>query len=256
MRRRFLPFHASLALVLCLALLPFSTRAETPMGSVIESRLLIGLKTNGDAVNAMMPEGWVSIPYPKGPFTGANAILALLDAHLVLGPDGAPAAPATRTTAAILGLGKQADGKSVRQFVLKVYTDNPEANPYGNTVAASVQRTRLLAGDSQTGRIHSEDWTVTAEDGTLSVSLNYPMGTAGWSLGKSAAFSASDPDFAVSQSYQQLAHLVMSKSVGKPLAGEMSHANTLAGLSGLLDGNEDVQAIVNIPIYIREIFLP
>lgn len=256
MTRRFLPFFASLALTLCLALLPFSAKAETPMGSVIESRLLVGIKTDSDAMNAMMPEGWMSIPYPKGPFTGANAILALLDAHLVLGPDGKAADPATRTTAAILGLAKETDGKRVRQFVLVVYTDDPDANPYGNSVAASVERARSLTGDSANGRTHSESWTVSAGDESLSVSVSYPMGTPGWSLGKSAAFSVSDPDFAVSQSYQQLAELVMSKSLGKPMGGEVAYANTLSGLTGLLNGNEEVQAIVNIPIYVREVFHP
>jgi len=244
------------ALITCLAHLSGTAQAETPMGSVIESRLLVGIKADGDAVNAMMPEGWVSIPYPKGPLSGANAILALLDGHLVLDTEGKSADPATRTTAAILGLGKEADGKGVRQFVLRVYTDDPEANPYGNTVTAKVQRSRELNGTSGDARTYSESWTVNAEDGSLSLSLSYAMGTPGWSLGKSAAFSASDPDFAVSQTYQQLADLVMSQSLGKPLAGDLSYASTLTGLSGVFDGSEEVQAIVNIPVYIRDVFHP
>ncbi|MDA7428059.1 hypothetical protein PGB28_06290 [Primorskyibacter aestuariivivens] len=256
MTRRHLSYFASLALALCLTLLPFSAQAETPMGSVIESRLLVGIKTDADAVTDMMPAGWVAIPYPKGPMTGSNAILALLDAHLVLDTEGKPADPATRTTAAILGLGKETGGKGIRQFVLVVYTDDPDANPYGNTITAQVQRERGLSGTSGTARSASESWTVSEGDTALTLSLSYEMGTPGWSLGKSAAFSAADPDFAVSQTYQQLAELVSSEALGKPLNGELSYSSNLKGLSPLLNGSEEVQAIVSIPMYIRDVFHP
>lgn len=245
-----------LGLLLCVLLVlsaPMAPRAETPAGRVVESRLIVGMSVPPEAIAAMMPEGWTGIAFPAGPLKGANAMLNFLDGHAVVSTEGKTTG--TRLTAALIAPGRQPDGKEVRLFVLRVYTDDPEANPYGNTRSASLFRSRTATASAD-GQALSETWTVAAEDGQIAFALDYNMGVPGWSSGESSAFSAVDPDLAVRQTYQQIADLAMSEAMGKPLSGEVTLESSLPELAVLFDGSERIVSIVTVPVYIREVFLP
>ncbi|WP_305969426.1 MULTISPECIES: hypothetical protein [unclassified Mameliella] len=251
---------ARLGRVICVFLFTLNATAataETPIGSVVESRVLVGLTVAPDKMNAAMPEGWASVPFPAGPFKGANAMVSFLDGHLVLDAGGNPATPTQRTTAALLGLGKPPQSKDVRLFILKVYTDDPEANRYGSTHTASVTRSRTLSGSSDGARRLTERWTVAPEDGgEISLDLSYTLGTPRWGTGSSKGFSAEDTDFHVTQTYEQMADVAMSVAMGKPLDGEITLDATAAGLAALFDGQQEIVAVVNIPYYRRALSIP
>ncbi|MGP6087164.1 hypothetical protein [Antarctobacter jejuensis] len=251
---------ARLGKVICVFLFTLNATAataETPIGSVVESRVLVGLTVDPAKMNAVMPEGWESFPFPSGPFKGANAMVSFLDGHLVLDTEGNPASPAQRTTAALLGLGKPPQSKDVRLFVLMVYTDNPEANRYGSTHTASITHSRSLSGNSDGTRLQTETWAVAPEDGgEINLSLSYTLGTPRWGTGSSKGFSAEDTDFYVAQTYEQMADVAMSAAMGKPLSGEITLEATAAGLAALLDGQQEIVAVVNIPYYRRELSIP
>jgi hypothetical protein len=243
---------------LCVAFLLFlgagSVAAQPPSGSVVESRTLVGLQVAPAALAPLMPEGWTAIPFPAGPMAGANAMMSFLDGHAVI--DSGGKTTGTRLTAALIALGKPPEGKELRMFVLRVYTDDPGANPYGNTHASVISRDRTLAA-ADGKRRHAETWTVTPDSGgQITFTLDYEMGLPRWSTGTSKSFSAADPDTMVTQTYQQTADLVLSRTMGLEIDGAVALASTLDELAPLFDGTQEIVTVVNIPVYIREVFLP
>ena len=231
--------------------------AETPVGSNVDSRVLIGLQANPEGVQGFLPEGWASMPFPAGPLKGANAMLVLIDQHLSRMPDGTHADPATRLAAALVGLGKQTDGDAVRLYVMRIYTTDPASNPYGNSVGADITRTRTLSGDGAPGRQHSESWIIRPETGgELAFDLAYTTGRPNWVSDEAKPHSAANPDFSRIYRFQQLVDLAMSEALGKPLSGEVALTSSVEELDTLLDGSERVAAVMTVPVYLRDISLP
>lgn len=246
---------AFLVALLTVSALPAA--AETPVGSNVDSRVLIGLSANSDGINALMPEGWTSIPFPNGPMKGANLMVGLIDQHLARDPDGKPADPATRLAAAVVGLGKETEGNNVRMYVLSLVTTNPASDPYSNAIAADISRTRVLEGTGAPGRKHSENWIIRPEGGgEIAFSLNYTTGTANWAPGELNPYSAAKPDFSRIYRYQQLVDLALSEGLGKSLNGDVSFSSSSERFSAIFDGSEKVMAVMTVPVYIREISLP
>ena len=44
--------------------------------------------------------------------------------------------------------------------------------------------------------------------------------------------------------------------LGKPMAGTFEITNAVEGLSDLLDGTESAVAIMDIPVYVRQVYIP
>ena len=164
-----------LVLALILAGFALPAQSETLVGSNIDSRVLVGLKVNSGGVQAHMPEGWASIPFPGGPLKGSNLLFALIDGVLEMDPEGKSLDPASRRAAVLVGLGKKDD--TVRMYVLRILTTVPERNPYGVATAAEIARTKSLSGPSNGARASSDEWRIaSAEGGELVFSLDYTTG--------------------------------------------------------------------------------
>jgi len=232
--------------------------AETLTGSTVESRVLLGFKVNDDAIGDMLPEEWMTVTLPQGPVGGSNLIIALIDRHVILDADGQPADTSSGPTVAFLAYGRNDSVEGVRGFVTLVYEEHPLVNPYSNSVAADINR---IAGYIDAGggaRTQSEIWTVKPEGGgDLSFDLDYKVGGFNWSTGsESRPYSAVNPDFFRIYRYDQLAGLAMNVAMGRELNGTASFSSTVPDLAKLFDGSEELVAIVSIPTYLREIYLP
>ncbi|WP_300517965.1 hypothetical protein [Aliiroseovarius sp.] len=229
--------------------------AETPVGSTVESRVLMGFQVNPDAIADWLPEGVVPITLPKGGLAGSNVILALIDRHLIMDAEGAPAEPRAGAIAAFLVYGKSEAG--VRGYVTRVYEPAPIQDPYGNSAAGVVDHAVATetAGDASQRR---ERWAVRPDGGGgFNLELRHVQGALGWSeAGESRPYSSVTPDFFRIYRYDQLAELVMNAKLGRELNGEVSWQMNIAELADVFDGSEELTAIVSIPVYIREISLP
>ena len=244
-----------LAQIVTAVALGFSAQAETPVGSNVDSRVLVGLQVNSDAMQAMMPEGWVSISWPGGPLKGSNVMIALIDGVLEMDPEGAPLDPPDRRAMVVVGLGKGAEG--VRGYVLRILTTVPERDPYGVAVPAAISRTRTLSHPDSGTRTVSDSWTIKPESGgSVSIKLNYTAGKRSWSAGESTPYSGLDPTFSRIYRFEQLVDLVVSAGLGKPSSGTYSVTSDVPELSGLFDGSEEIMSLMDVPVYIREISLP
>lgn len=245
----------SLLMVLALTAITIPAKAETLVGSNVDSRVLVGLNVNRDGVQALMPEGWSSVPFPRGPLKGSNLLLALIDGVLEMDPEGKPLDPASRRAAVLVGLGKSDD--TVRMYVLRILTTVPERNPYGVAAAAQIERTKSLSGPANGARESSDEWRIMpAEGGELVFKLNYTTGKRSWSPGELFPHSAANPDFLRIYRYDQMVDLVVSSALGKPSSGEFSLTNTIAELEAVFDGSQETVAVMDVPVYVRDVFLP
>lgn len=256
--RYFLKSAISACLLLLLAVfVSVPVTAEIAVGSNIDSRVVLAYKVNDAAAQALLPEGWKLLTLPKGPLAGANLLVAFIDRHLELDPEGKPLDPSTGRAVAILNYGTNPDVPGVRFFVSRVYETPPVANSYGNGVQAGISHNSTSTGPAEGPRQQEEMWSVRPNSGgEISVALSYQSGRATWSKSEAMPYSNVTPDFHRIYRYQQLADLAMSAPMGKALNGDLSFTSSVPELSGVFDGNEALIGVLAIPVYVREVFLP
>jgi len=243
--------------VLAVALPQSFARAETFVGSTVDSRILIGFNVSSAGLQPMLPEGWVPIPYPRGPLAGANLLVSLIDRALDLDPDGKPKTPPNSRATTLLGLAKQDGGDEVRLFIYRVYTTAPGYDPYGNSMNAEVSRTASTGGAANEGRSRSEVWNIAPENGgELDVSVAFTSGARGWTSSEANPHSNINPDFSRIYRSDRLVDLAMSAPMGKPLAGEFGFSSTVPELADIFDGTEEAIAILDMPVYVLKTYLP
>ncbi|WP_137699763.1 hypothetical protein [Marimonas lutisalis] len=241
---------------LAVATIAGTAYSQTLEGSNIDSRVLVGFKTNAEAVQSHMPEGWRSIGFPAGPMKGANLLVGFEDRQMALDAEGKPRPPATSRAVAILGLAKQEAGDDVRLYVLRVYTTNDAFDTYGNTVVSQITRATTSQPAEDGGQDRTDHWSLSTDDGRLEMKLAFKTGRRNWAPSKAKVFSNADPSIARLFDYTQLVDVLKSDGLGKPMAGEFEITNKLKGLSGLLDGTQDAVAIMDIPVYVRQVYIP
>lgn len=245
----------TLAAILIVTGLGLTAQAETPVGSNVDSRVLVGVRVNQDALQTLMPEGWKSISWPSGPLKGSNLLIGLIDGILEMDPEGTPLDPPNRRAMVLVGLGKGVDG--VRGYVLRIMTTVPERNPYSVAVPAAISRTRTLSDPAEGPRTVSDSWTIQPEGGgAVSITLDYTAGKRGWSAGESTPYSGADPTFSRIYRYDQMVDLVVSEGLGKPSSGSYDVTSSVPELSGLFDGSEKIMTVMDVPVYVRDVSLP
>jgi hypothetical protein len=258
MKQEFRRFATGVAVVAFWAAFAGLAIAETKIGSTVESRILLGFKVDDVAAGNLLPSGWTPVTLPKGPVSGSNLIVALIDRHVILDADGKPGDPSSGPTAAFFVYARKDGVEGIRGFVTRVYEEPPVVDPYGNSVIADISR---VAGFSDAGggeRTQTETWVIAPEGGgEIRLELDYEVGGLGWSTGgESRPYSSKNPDFFRIYRYDQLAGLAMSTALGRALNGTVSFVARDPGLDDLVIGTEELVSIVSIPTYIREISLP
>lgn len=231
-------------------------RAETFTGTNVDSRVIVGLNADPTAVQELLPEGWTSMPYPNGPLKGANLLVSFVDGVLMVDAEGKPLAPASRRAIIFLGLGKEDGGDATRIYVMRVYTSEPENDPYQVNVSAEITRVNSLAGPAAGGRQSTDAWRMTATGGELAMSLNYTTGNRSWSSSEALSYSSTNPDFYRIYRYDSVTDLVMSSAIGKPITGDYSMTSSVPELADIFDGSQETIAILDIPVRVRKVFLP
>lgn len=257
MRKSLMAAVAVLVAVCALMLPDAPARAETLVGSNVDSRVLIGVNSEPSAVQSLMPEGWTSVPFPQGPLKGANFLIVLIDREAEFGPDGKPSFPFSMRAAAFAALGREMGGEAVRLYMLRIHTTNPESDPYGVAKPAEVGRELRRSGSAIAGRDVSDDWSILPSGGgEMRFSLRYKTGTRSFAPGEALPYSTVNKEFFRVYRYQQMVDLVMSDAVGKPISGEFQLTSSVPEFSEIFDGTEKTVAILDVPVYVREVYLP
>jgi hypothetical protein len=238
-------------------LTPLFVNAETPVGSNIDSRVVLAFKVDDQAAQAMIPEGWKLLTLPKGPFAGSNLLVAFIDRHLALDPEGKPVTPYSSRSMALLSYGVKAGIKGARLYVTRVYETPPVASDYGNGVQAEFSHSAAIKSWLDGTRVSKASWHIKPKTGgEISFNLSYETGMPGWKPAEATPYSSVNPDFHRIYRYEQLADLAMSNAIGRELKGEVSFQSSIPELAGMFDGSEKLVGVLSIPVYIRSVSLP
>ncbi|MBY6199774.1 hypothetical protein KUV65_00230 [Maritalea mobilis] len=229
-------------------------RAETLVGTNVDNRLIVGFAVDPDAVLEFAPDGYAPISFPQGPMAGANLLVVFIDRLIQLDPAGDAAGPPNSRFAVLAGLAAT-EGRPPQLFVYRIYASDG-SDPYFNSVEAEVTRHSLSEGPPNEGRARHETWETTTADGSLTLDLDFTSGRRSWSPGEATPWSAADPSFSRIYRYSQLVDVVMSAAMDRDRASELSFQSTIPELSAIFDGSEQILAIMDIPVYTRQVFLP
>lgn len=234
-----------------------TAQAETMAGSVVDSRVVVAFKVDADGLSGFLPDGWKPVPFPRGPYKGGNLLVALIDREMSLDAEGNPETPASSRHVALAGVGKEIEGDKVHLFIYRIYETSASSDPFGNSMEAVISRSSSTEGADMSGRARSEEWMVQPEaGGEITMALNFTTGNRKWAVREITPHSNIDPNISQIWRDEQLIDLLMSAEMEKPLKGEFSFASTIPELSGIFDGTEEAVAILDIPSYIRDTFLP
>ncbi len=106
-------------------------------------------------------------------------------------------------------------------------------------------------------REREDAWEVQVSGGgMLGFQLDYTTGNRSWTPGEAFPHSARDPDFSRIYRFRQMVDLVASTPLGKSTSGEFSLTSSVPELTSLLDGSEEIVAVMDVPVYVREMSLP
>ena len=145
----------------------------------------------------------------------------------------------------------------MRLFVVGLYTTAPGDDPYGLAQRAAIARESALTGPADGARDSENFWRAIMESGgQLVLRVNYTTGKRGWSSSEALSYSAANPEFHHIYRYDSITDVVMSEAMGKPVDGTFKLTSTVLELAEIFDGNEKVVAILDVPVRVRNTYLP
>jgi hypothetical protein len=245
------------AILVTAALGAQAAQAQTLASKNADDRLLIAFDVPDAALAGLLPQGWTSAPFGGGPFAGADMVMVFIDSHRVVDPEGKPIYGG-RYRAMALAAPAKAQGSDETVFsVSHVYVSDASINPYKNSVGARVTREVVSTGTGADPATVRQSWSIAPDTGGMvALSLAYSEGMPGRSQGAPHIHSAVEPDFYRIYRYDQFADLVMSGPAQLDRVASLALDITVPELSALFDGSETLVGILDVPWYMREIWLP
>lgn len=231
--------------------------AETHVEIINESRLNLLFAVPETEAQALLPAGWAVSPVPGGPAAGANVLLTLLDRLAANGPDGKPLDPASNRLAVLVVMGRNTATGEAAAVVVGGWSDEAAGAPgaYGNFVDAEVRLTRQVA--SGLTQSIEERWSIVSPDGDgLSVAVASPRGQAALARFDQRVHSGTKTGFFRIYRGDQGAFVVHSAPMGVARATTLDVAATGPLLGSLIDGEAQLVAVIHLPWYRRDTFLP
>jgi len=232
-------------------------RADHLDQSSYEERLVLFYHVPEERLAALLPAGWAPMDLPGGPGKGANLTVNLSDQLTAAGADGKPAADARAQGITISARVRDPKTGDNRSMVLLGYTNGSDApGPYGTHHQANIAMTRR-AHTMPSGNVAIDElWEVSTLDGDrLYVELGYIRGPASAAHTEQQTRSSLHPDFYRIYKMDQLSDPVRSAALNVDRTSRVE-VTTGGRLAKLVTPSDTLVAIVSVPTYHREIWLP
>ncbi len=231
--------------------------AQTYVGTNIDERVMVAVRTAPSAVQAWLPEGWDSNPADNGAFAGANLLVVFVDRLINLNAEGEPAAGGAFSAVGLVApVRNGATGESA-SMVIRIYGPHEGAGPYKNSLQAEVSRQAELRHENIAAGTGRESWRVgTAAGGEIAFEVAFTRDVPVAQSQEQKPRSALDPALSRIYRVNQLVDVVLSAPEGIKRVENQQLDVSIPELAELFDGNEWVVGIAIIPAYARQTFLP
>ncbi|MCL5778707.1 hypothetical protein M1105_17155 [Limibaculum sp. FT325] len=231
------------------------SQAETLASTNADNRLTLAFDVPDAALAERMPEGWNSVPFGSGPFAGADLIMVFIDSHRVVDPAGKPMYGGRYRGMALAAPAKAEGSDDLVFMVTNVFVSDATINPYKNSVEARVTREIASTGTGTNPAKVSQNWRIEpGTGGAVALKLVYQESMPGRSQGAPHIHSAVEPDFYRVYRFDQFADLLKGGDVDR--IESLSLEITVPEIGELFDGSETLVGVLDVPWYMREIWLP
>jgi hypothetical protein len=230
--------------------------AERLVQSMTEARTYVYFSANKDAVQKALPAGWVSNP-ASGPLKDANMFIALIEGIASDNAEGKPVLHQGKSAVLVLPVKNEKTGEAAA-MVVGGFVSDPQAAPgaYGVYVPGkfSVVKNARAEG-SET--VMEESWAVSTDSGDkLQFTIVYPRGVATRAHVEPRIYAAAKPEFYRVYKADQVTEIVHSMADESKRAKKAELTASGPQIAKLFDGKEQLVAVMTIPAYYRQIFLP
>lgn len=226
--------------------------AETQLENIVaERRITVGVQAKPEAVQRMLPNGWI----PNAQASGANLTIIFIDRALTLAPDGkALNAGTNRAVTLVVGARNSQTGET-RSMIVGGYTADLLSVPgvYKVARAADVDLTRRETKFSKGGKLAAlveEHWSVMGSDaGSVRFDVSYVSGVPIASRYEETNYSGADPNLGLIQRTYAAAETLRSATVDQLKSIRLKAFR--GQLGGAVDGSERIVTVAATPFYSR-----
>jgi hypothetical protein len=234
-----------------------ASAAERLVQSTTEARTIVYFTADKEAVQKLLPAGWVSIP-GTGPLKDTNLLLVLAEGLAAQDSDGKPVLYQGKNVILAVPAKDEKTG-AAGTMVVGGFSSQPEGVPgaYGVYVPAKITMTKSSRSEGAGSTMVEETWEVSTEAGDqIRFSANYERGVGNRAHIEPRTYAATKPEFYRIYKADQVTDLVHSVAVETKRTKKVAFTGSGPQLSKVLSGKEQPVAIVSIPAYYRQIFLP
>jgi len=234
-----------------------SGSAERLVQSTTEARTYVFFRANADAVQKLLPAGWVSTP-GTGPLKDANVAIYLIEGLAGEGADGKPVINPGKF--AVLGVPAKHEQSGVTApVIVGGFASQPAAAPgaYGVYAPAKITMTKTLRSDGASPTTVEENWEVSTDAGDqLRFNVTYDRGTGTRAHIEPRVYSGAKPEFYRIYKADQVTEVVHSVADDAKRAKKVDFTGSGPQLAKMFDGKEQLIAVMSVPAYYRQIVLP
>ncbi|GJD52879.1 hypothetical protein OPKNFCMD_5646 [Methylobacterium crusticola] len=239
-----------------------AAQAPAPAGDALgvlrgwtqEVRTVVAFKIPDEAAQKLMPAGWTVAPAQQGPAKGSNLSVVFREQLAATGPDGKPSGGEER--AAVLAIPGRNDQDTA--FVIVGAFSDAATSPgyYKVSKPATVTLERRTSAVNLAGATE-EAWRVTTGTGeTIAFRVTYDRGAPARAQFNSRNISAADPKVRSTYRVDQGLDPLRSQPNAVDRTKSVSFEASGGSLAGLFDGKEQMVAVLSLPWYSRQIYVP
>lgn len=234
-----------------------TANAERLVQSTTEARTYVYFNANKDAVQKLLPAGWVSNP-GTGALKDANFFIALIEGIAADNAEGMPVPHQGRFAVMVVPAKNEQTG-IVASMIVGGFVSQPQAAPgaYGVYAPAKFAVAKSSRSEGTNATMVEETWEVSTDTGDqLRLSISYERGVGTRAHVEPRIYAAAKPEFYRIYKADQVTEVVYSAAADAKRAQKVEFMGSGSQLSRVFDGKEQPVAVMSLPAYYRQIFLP
>ena len=233
--------------------------AETLVQSIVETRLMVGLRVGQAELQRWLPAPWQVNPIPGGPLKEANFFISFIDSLLVQDAQGTPDMGGINRLVVFVVPAKHTQTGEMALIVTGGLASNILNVPgaYKNYVQTTIRREQTGKGSNIEAGVGDDFWGVRdTRGGIIELRIQYQRALPSRAKSEMKLYSAVEPNFFRIYRVDTATDIVKSIPAGIDRAQNYQLRVAMPELGKLLDGTEQHVGVAVYPLYLRQVFLP